>query len=192
MQQLLLQKSDLRTIKRATHGGVSLKKRRKVQRPLVAGLVTHVVLKSSKAKGNLSFYKHKQLVSKLLKEKSKKFFVEILDWVNMGNHLHLKVRFKDRKMMGQFLKSFTALLARKITGAKKGNKFGRFWDGLAYTRVLLSKLEELSLKIYFEGNHRERELGYSERTRYLKQFNQWIYRLRKVKARSPVFIREIS
>lgn len=76
--------------------------------------------------------------------------------------------------------AFTALLARKITGAKKGNKFGRFWDGLAYTRVLLSKFEDLGLKIYFEGNHLERELGYQERERYLKSFNQWIYQLRKV------------
>lgn len=182
-QQPLLPKSDLRAIKRVTHDGVSLKKRRKVKRPLIPGLITHVVLKSSKAQGALSFYKHKKVVNQLLKEKSKKFFIEILDWVNMGNHLHLKVRFKDRKRMGQFLKSFTALLARKITGAKKGNRFGRFWDGLAYTRVLFSKFEELGLKGYFEGNHRERELGQKERTLYLKQFNQWIYRLKQTRAR---------
>lgn len=184
-QQTLLQKSDLRAIKRVTHGGMSLKKRRKVKRPLIPGLVTHVVLKSSKAKNHLSFYKHKKLVSFLLKEKSQKFFIEIIDWVNMGNHLHLKVKFKDPKRMGQFLKAFTAMLARKITGAKKGNKFGKFWDGLAYTRVLLSKYEELGLKGYFEANHRQRELSYSEREFYRKQFNQWIYKLKTVKALGP-------
>ena len=86
--------------------------------------------------------------------------------------------------MGKFLKTFAALLARQITGAKKGNKFGKFWDGLAYARVLLSKLKELSLRGYFEGNHRERELGYSEREIYLKRFNQFIYRLRQKKALS--------
>ncbi len=184
MQLFLIPKSDLRTIKACSHGGVSLKKRRKIARPLLPGKVTHVVLKSSKAKGELSFYAHKRLVAQLLREKSKKFFVEILDWVNMGNHLHLKVRFKDRKRMGQFLKSFTALLARKITGAKKGRKFGRFWDGLAFTRVLLSKFEELALRGYFEGNHRQRELGYAERELYLKRFNQMLYRLRRVRARA--------
>ena len=182
MQMSLIPKSDLRAIKRVAHGGVSLKKRRKIKRPLVPGLITHVVFKSSKAKGELSFYQHKKLVHSLLKEKSKKFFIEILDWVNMGNHLHLKVRFKDRKRMGQFLKSFAATLARQITGAKKGKVFGKFWDGLVYTCVLTTKLEALGLKGYFEGNHRERELGYSERERYLKQFNQFIYRLKNVRA----------
>jgi REP element-mobilizing transposase RayT len=181
-QLLLLPQTDLRAIKRVTHGGVSLKKRRKTKRPLVPGLITHVVLKSSKARGELSFYKHKKLVSKLLKEKSAKFFIEILDWVNMGNHLHLKVRFKDSQRMGQFLKSLTSLLARQITGAKKGKRFGKFWDGLAFTRVLLSKFEELSLKGYFEGNHRERELGPAERIQYLKNFNQWLYRLKRTRA----------
>ncbi len=101
----------------------------------------------------------------------------------MGNHIHLKVRFKDANRMKQFLKSFSGNLARQITGAKKGNKFGKFWDGLVYTRVLTSKLEELGLKGYFEGNHIQRELGYKERERYLKSFNQFLYRLRRIKKR---------
>lgn len=182
MQLQLIESSDLKHIKRRTHGGMSLKKRRKTKRPLVPGAVTHVVLKSSKAKGDLSFYKHKKLVASLLKEKSKKFFVEIKDFVNMGNHLHLKVKFKDRHRFQQFLKSYTALLARKVTGARKGCKFGKFWDGLVYTRVLLTKFEELGLRAYFEGNHLERELGYAERDRYLKRWNQYLYRLKATRA----------
>ena len=182
MQLSLIKKTNLRTIKVCTHGGVSLKKRRKTARPLIPGLITHVVFKSSKAKGGLSFYKHKRLVTKLLNEKKKKFFIEILDWVNMGNHLHLKVRFKDRTRFAQFLKSFTALLARQITGAKRGNKFGKFWDGLVYTRVLLTKLEEYGLRGYFEANHRQREYGYTERATFLKHFNQKIYKLKQIRA----------
>lgn len=181
-QLALTESLDLKYIKRRTHGGMSLKRRRKIKRPLVPGSVTHVVLKSSKAKGDLSFYKHKRLVASLLKEKSKKFFVEIKDFVNMGNHLHIKVRFKDRHRFQQFLKSYTALLARKITGAKRGQPFGKFWDGLAYTRVLLTKFEELGLRVYFEGNHIERELGYAERDRYLKRWNQYLYRLKATRA----------
>lgn len=164
-------------------GGSSLKTRRKIKRPLVNGMPTHVVFKSSKAKGDLSFYAHKILVAKLLKEKSRKFYIEVLDWVNMGNHLHLKIRFKDRKYVGMFLKSFSATLARKITGAKKGNRFGKFWDGLVYTRVLSSKLEEFGIRGYFESNHRQREYGYAERERYLKRFNQFLYRLKQVRAK---------
>lgn len=178
--------SEICPIKSRTHGGMKLKKRRKIKRPLVPGAVTHVVLKSSKATGDLSFYKHKILVKSLLSEKAKKFFVEIKDFVNMGNHLHIKAKFKDRQKFQQFLKSYTALLARKITGAKKGQRFGKFWDGLVYTRVLLTKFEELGLKAYFEGNHIERELGYAERDRYLKRWNQYLYRLKATRAvKSP-------
>ena len=152
--------------------------RRKVKRPLIPGAVTHLVLKSSVAKGHLSFYRNKKLVHSLMREKAKKFFVEVLDFVNMGNHLHIKVRFKDPKRFQQFLKSYTALLARKITGASRGKPFGKFWDGLAYTRVLTSAFEELGLRGYFEGNHRERELGHSERKFYLERWNEFLGRLR--------------
>jgi REP element-mobilizing transposase RayT len=169
----LLQQNELKYFKKNTHGGVNLKKRRKAKRPLIPGAITHLVLKSSKAKGDLSFYKHKKMVHSLLKERSKKFFVEILDYVNMGNHLHLKVRFKDPRKFQNFLRTFAALLARKITRAHRGTKFGKFWDGLAYTRVLLSKIE---------GNHRQRELGYHERTNYLKRWNEYLYRLRQIRA----------
>lgn len=182
MQISLIPKSNLRIIKACSHGGVSLKKRRKVARPLLENKITHVVFKSSKARGEFSFYRHKRTVSRLLGKCSRQFFIEIMDWVNMGNHIHIKVRFKDKNRMKAFLKSFPGLLARIITGAKKGCKFGRFWDGLVFTRVLLTKLEEYGLKGYFEANHRQRELGYQERVDCLKRFNQKIYRLKYVRA----------
>ncbi|GIL17897.1 MAG: hypothetical protein BroJett040_16480 [Oligoflexia bacterium] len=184
MQLDLLPQKDLRSIKARSFGGSSLKKRRKVARPLREGLIHHVVFKSRKAQGQLSFYTHKKLVHSLLKERSHKFFVEILDWVNMGNHLHLKVKFKDKKRFQNFLRTFAAILARKITGAHRGKEFGKFWDGLVFTRVLTSKYEELGLAGYFEGNHRQRELGYHERDRYLTQWNQFLYRLRQRRASS--------
>jgi len=127
-------------------------------------------------------------VRSLLNERKNKFFVEILDFVNMGNHLHLKVRFKDKKRFQNFLRTFAAILARKITGAHRSNSFkkqhGKFWDGMVFTRILLSKLEELGLRGYFEGNHRQRELGYAEREFFLKRWNQFIYRLWQRKARN--------
>lgn len=178
----LLPQNELKSFKSWTHGGVSLKKRRKIKRPLAPNVPTHLVLKSRKARGELSFIKNKKIVEDLLKQKSRKFFVEVLDFVNMGNHLHLKVRFKDPKKFQQFLKSFTALLARKITGAKKGKKFGKFWDGLAFTRVITSKFEEMQLTGYFECNHIEREVGQKQRDFYLTRFNQFLYRLKQTRA----------
>jgi hypothetical protein len=178
----LLPRESLKHLKTRTFGGVNLKKRRKIARPLQPGRVHHVVFKSSKALGKLSFYTHKSAVGQILKRQSGKFFVEVLDFVNMGNHLHLKMRFQDSKRFQKFLKSFAAMVARSITGARKGKPFGKFWDGLVFTRVILSKFEELGLKGYFEGNHRERELGSAERRLYLQRFNEFLYRLKKTRA----------
>jgi REP element-mobilizing transposase RayT len=184
-QQLsLIPQQDLRFVKAMSFGGSKLKKRRKIARPLIPGAIHHVVLKSSKAVGPLSFYKNKNLTTALLKERSKKYFIEIIQWVNMGNHLHLKVRFKSRQNFQNFLRTFTAILARKITGAHRSKSFGRFWDGLAFTRIITTKFEELGLKVYFEANRRQRELGSPARTDYLKSFNQFLYRLKSKRAQS--------
>src|SRR5688500_12133635 len=121
MQQTLLSKNELRFLSRRTHGGRVRK--RKSARPLICGAVTHIVLKSSQAKGPLSFYRNKQLIAYLLRERSRKYFVEILDFVNMGNHLHLKVRFKSKIHFQNFLRTFTAILARAITRARRGITF---------------------------------------------------------------------
>ena len=187
MQQTLLPKKELRHIKARTHGGMSFQKRRKIKRPLVPKAVTHLVLKSSKARGALSFYRHKGLVSQLLKTYSRKNFVELLDFVNMGNHLHLKVRFQRAEDFQNFLRVFCGVLSRKITNAHRGTRFGRFWDGLAYTRVLLSRLEELGLRVYFAANLKERELGPTAREQHLRHWNRYLSRLRGVRA-GPVGI----
>lgn len=184
MQQKLLPKADLRYVKALTHGGMSRKKRRKIRRPLIPGAVHHVVLKSSKARGQMSFLRPHHQVRQLLNQRARKHFVEVLDFVNMGHHLHIKVRFKDRKRFQNFLRTFSALLARRVTGAHRGQRFGKFWDGLAYTRILTSKLEELGLRGYFDGNRRQKHMGQKARDESLKKFNQFLYRLRQRRARS--------
>lgn len=184
MQQTLMSKNDLRYVKALSHGGSPLRKRRKVARPLVPGAIHHLVLKSSKARGELGFYKNRKLVAKLLLERSRRHFVEILQWVNVGNHLHLKVRFKNREQFQNFLRTFTALLARKLTGARRNHSFGRFWDALAFTRILTSKYEELGLRGYFSANLKESEHGKEARDFYQKKFNRFLYRLRQRRARS--------
>lgn len=190
MQLLLLPKNELRYVKSWAHGGEKLTKRRKIKRPLLPNKTTHVVFKSSRAKGPLNFYTNKLKVKRRLDERAKKYHVTIRDWVNMGNHLHIKLKFKDLNAFKNFLRTFAALLARDITKASKSNKFGKFWDGLVFTRVLHSSYEELGLKAYFEGNHRQRELGYQERVRYLSAFNSFLKKLRSSKAH-PKYISEL-
>ncbi len=165
---------------RTQHGGLKTKGHRKLERPLSTKQWIHLILKSDKAKGPLSFLtpKNKRIVQSVIREKSKKFGVKIADGANVGDHIHLKIKIQNRESFQKFLKSITCLIARKITGAKRGKKFGRFWQGLAFTRVLTSSLEELNLKGYIKANRIEARLGEQARTLFLEQFNRWAYRER--------------
>jgi hypothetical protein len=165
---------------RTIHGGAPTKGKRKLERPLSTKQWIHLVLKSDKAKGSMSFLnpKHKIYVEKTLRAKARKFGVKIADQANVGNHIHLKIRIHSRETFQQFLKSVTTLIARKVTGARKGKPFGRFWQDLAFTRVLKSYVEELNLRGYFHANLVEADMGYAARERALARFNKWVYQER--------------
>lgn len=165
---------------RTQHGGVKTRGHRKLERPLSTKNWIHLILKSDKAKGPLSFLlpKNKQIIQSILRKKSKKFGVTLADGANVGNHLHLKIKIQNRESFQKFLKSVTCLIARQVTGACRGKKFGRFWQGLAFTRVLTSSLEELNLKGYINANRIQAGRGEKARESFLQNFNAWVYRER--------------
>ena len=170
------QQSFTKTKSSTSHGGAPSKGKRKGARPLDRKKWIHMILKSSKAKGPMSFHnpKHKQWIEDLIREKAKKFGVQIADMVNVGNHFHYKIKIHNRELFQNFLKSITSLIARQVTGAKKGNPFGQFWDGLAFTRVLKSSFEELQLRGYFQANRIQVKDSYMAREGFLDGFNQWL------------------
>ncbi|MBS1971979.1 MAG: transposase [Bdellovibrionales bacterium] len=165
---------------RTTHGGVDSKGRRKEYRPLSEKKWIHLTLKSSKAKGPWSFLtpKNQQIIREILKSKSKKWGVQIAEVVNVGNHLHIKLKFKYREGFQNFLRSVTALIARKITNARRGHAAGKFWQGLAFTRVIKTHIEELQLRGYFKANRLQAAKGQKAREEYLQKFNEWVSRMR--------------
>ncbi|MGZ3723959.1 MAG: hypothetical protein ACXVA9_13545 [Bdellovibrionales bacterium] len=180
IQQSLFDKSTKKRYSRTIHGGDEDKGRRKLERPLGRRNWIHLVLKSDKAVGKLSFLHapNKTAVQKILKDKARKFGVSIADQANVGNHIHLKIRITSRDGFQKFLKAVTSLIARKVTGARKGRPFGKFWQHLAFTRVLKSYTEELNLKGYFAANRSEALYGPKARERMLKAFNEWVYKER--------------
>jgi hypothetical protein len=162
--------------KRRVHGGSSTRGKRKLARPLNKNKPLHLVLKSKKAMGRHSFLlpANKQIVVDILKAKSRKFGVKIQDYANVGNHLHIKLRFTSREGFQRFLKAVTCLIARRITGARRGHRFGKFWDGLAFTRIVKTSFEELQLKGYFKANRIEAAHSPKKRQEFLGQFNRWL------------------
>jgi hypothetical protein len=165
---------------RTEHGGAPTKGKRKLERPLSTKKWIHLILRSDRAKGPMSFLvpKNKLFIQQTLKAKAKKFGVTIGDLANVGNHLHIKIKITSRGMFQKFLKSITTLIARKLTGARRGKPFGRFWLGLAYTRVLMSYTEELNLQGYFIANRLEGGNSREARERFLKRYNDWVYKVR--------------
>ena len=165
---------------RTQHGGALHRHHRKEFRPLSTRRWIHLVLKSDKAYGALSFLnsRNQLVIKKLLADRAKRFGIKIADYANVGNHLHLKIKISSRENFAKFLKSVTAQIARLVTGARKGKPFGRFWQGLAFTRILTTSLEELNLKGYIEANRREAAGSRQARENFLKQFNSWVYRQR--------------
>jgi hypothetical protein len=96
----------------------------------------------------------------------------------VGNHLHLKIRITSRPLFQAFLVSVTTLIARTLTGARRGKKFGKFWQGQAFTRVLVSRREELNLFGYIKANQIEAQESKAARELYLERFHRWVYRER--------------
>jgi hypothetical protein len=186
-QQSLFDKKTKKKYSRTIHGGASSKGHRKEERPFSSKRWLHLILKSEKAKGKLSLKaaKNQVWIKRHIDEMARRFGVKIGDYANVGTHLHIKTRGVSRKQYQRFLKATTGRIAAHVTGARKGKKFGRFWQGLAYTRVLTSGLEELGLKGYFEANRVESARGKREREDFLEDFNRWIRKIRRKSADPP-------
>ncbi len=165
--------------KKLTHGGEVSRGKRKTRRPLDTKRPLHLVMRAEKARGQLSLLtaQNKILVEKIIRKQSAKFGIRIAAFANVGNHLHLMLRFSRRKALQAFLVSLTALIARAVTRARKGHPFGKFWDALAFTRVLTSRREISILKKYIQANVIEAARGRDAREGFLFQRNAWEQRL---------------
>ncbi len=165
---------------RTIHGGAKTSGHRKLERPLSTRKWLHLILKSDKARGELSFLqaKNQTYIQKLIQSKAKKFGIKVAQQANVGTHLHLKIKISSRENFQKFLKSLTTLIARFVTGAKKGKPFGKFWQGLAFTRVLCSAKENWILDGYIAANRMEANEGRLQREVFLSQFQNWLYKER--------------
>lgn len=132
-------KTAAKAVRPSAHGGGSLKGARKERRPLSENKLTHVVLSSSEAKGRLAFSTpaNRKAIADILNDRSDQFGVTVESVEARAGRLHIVLTFKNRLKFQGFLRTITALIARRVTGAKKGNPFGRkFWDHIAFTRSI--------------------------------------------------------
>jgi REP element-mobilizing transposase RayT len=98
----------------------------------------HIVMRSLVARGSWSMRRVEsaRMVRETLRRYARRYGIRIYEFANAGNHLHLLVRAKCRLALQNFLRVFAGLVARRVMGARKGRAVGRFWDMLAYSRVM--------------------------------------------------------
>jgi REP element-mobilizing transposase RayT len=146
------------------HGGGERLGCRKIERPVSTRLPMHVTLHSEKARGRWSLRRHQAAVREALRGCVKRNGIKVYDFANVGSHLHLLVRARRREDFQAFLRTFAGVVARKVTGAKKGKPLeGRFWSQLAWSRIVAWGRDYSGVKSYIERNAIEGALGASTR-----------------------------
>src|SRR4051812_3601385 len=95
------------------HGGELRKGKRKQIRPYDPGRPLHLILKSSRARGEWSMLsqRHSAWIERELYALARRFRVKVYRFVNVGNHLHLLVQAKRKRDFKAFLKAFSGMIA---------------------------------------------------------------------------------
>jgi hypothetical protein len=135
----------------------------------------HICLRSEKATGRLGFLNPRNFlkIQKILRDARKQYSIDIADFANGGQQLHLRLRTGRREDFQNFLRQVTCLIARDITGARKGQPFGRFWDGLCYSRVLKGRHLVAALESMLRVLKRMASLGEAHQREMLWTFHEW-------------------
>ena len=157
---------DPRLKKMAAFGGSLLATKRgklrmsnpKTKRPLSTKHAIHLVLKSSLARGDWSFrsIKNKRSVDESVRRHAHKYGVRVYEFANVGTHLHLLIRVKNRFTYQPFIRALTGHLSQIVTGARKGIRLKKkFWDFRPFSRVVEWKRAYSVVKDYLILNQLE-------------------------------------
>ena len=145
------------------YGGELRKTRegRKTKRPLSYRETMHVVLRSSKAKGDWSFRKskHRKNILRLVEKFSVIYDVQVLSMANVGNHLHLHLKLINRATYIAFIRAVSGAIVMTVTGISRWTKpiadKSKFWDHRPFSRIVLSLRQFLTLRDYVAENQLE-------------------------------------
>jgi len=139
------------------HGGANSVEREKIARPIETKKPMHLILRSSRAKGSWSFLRRHREIEAILQGTAKRFHIRIYRFANVGNHIHLLVQAKARKDFQNFLRVLAQAIVFLVTGARKGNPIGKFWDALAFSRIVEWGRDWKGMLTYLEKNLLEGE-----------------------------------
>jgi REP element-mobilizing transposase RayT len=137
------------------HGGDHAQRKRKTLRPIDPKRPMHIVMRATQARGEWSLLhrRNKARIFITVNRKAEHFGVRVYRFSNVGNHLHILVLPGSRKGFQNFLRAISGEIALLVTGTRKGRALKRrFWDVLAFTRVVSWGREFRSVTAYFAKN----------------------------------------
>ena len=138
-----------------SHGGSDTKGRRKAARPIVTKSPMHFTFKSTRARGPWSFHRFDKAIAVKVKEIAKTYRVKVRRFQSVGNHLHIVAQAATRREMQNFLRVLPQAIAFLVTGTRRGNAIGRFWDGLVHSRIVHWGKDWRHMQDYIEKNRLE-------------------------------------
>lgn len=137
------------------HGGDFRAGKRKTARPIATKRLMLVTVRSTRARGAWSLLKFEREIESHMNKTAKRFRVRVYRMVNVGNHLHLVLKAGRREDFQNFLRVFTQAVMFLVTKARKGNPVGKFWNLLAWSRVVSWGRDWHGVKRYIEKNRFE-------------------------------------
>lgn len=159
MQLSLFPSARLRELTRTEHGGSAATGRRKTGRPVSTRRPMHLVFKSERARGVWSLRRNERVVRDVLRAMARRHDIRVYEFANVGSHLHLLVRARQRRALQDFMRSFGGLVARRVTGARRGVPKGRFWSAIAWSRVVAWGRDFVGVRHYIVRNEIEASEG---------------------------------
>ena len=147
-KQLKLALKGLKNGKAAReHGGegYETKGTRKTARPFDPSKHLFVTMRSADAVGEKSMLHPKRIkiIKNIVFKAARTQGIIVNKYVCVGNHIHLLLKTKSGRMMTArpalraFMREVSGLIARVMTGARKGQPMRRkFWDNIAWSRIV--------------------------------------------------------
>lgn len=98
----------------------------------------------------------------MLVRAAKKWGVSVQNFANVGNHLHLQIKIKNRRTYKPFICAVTGGIATIVTRGK--TLATKFWDYRPYSRIVVGLKNYLVLRDYllinqYEGGGTPRRLA---------------------------------
>jgi REP element-mobilizing transposase RayT len=96
----------------------------------------HIVLRSSQARGALSFLRPqiRRMIGRVLSKHAARAQAKILTLGNAGNHLHLRIQFGSRRTYMYFIRAVTGEIALHIKRLAETTK--NFWDRRPFSCIV--------------------------------------------------------